>query len=93
MRKQPFPDRAAILLRGLAWALAAGTLAACTSDITLQNPRTGETVTCRESLQGANPWSQTDACATGYLTQGWVTTGRDPGVPLDSDYSRKIREE
>jgi hypothetical protein len=63
--------------------LACGLLAGCASDVSLQDPRTGQIVTCRESLAGFNPWSQKDACVVGYITQGWVTTERDPGIALD----------
>lgn len=78
-------------MRYLILATVAFALSACVSDVTLQDPRTGKTVTCREDLKGFNPWSQTDACVSGYITQGWVTTGRDRGVPPDSEYSQGIR--
>ena len=57
-------------------------LSACASDVALQDPKTGQTAVCRESLRGFNPWSQKDACVVGYLTQGWVTVDRDPPEPL-----------
>lgn len=78
-------DRTTVASRCLLLSITALILAACVSDVALQNPRTGETVTCREDLKGFNPWSQTDACVSGYLTQGWVTTGRDRDVPLNSE--------
>lgn len=61
------------------WLLLTGcvlSLAACESDVTLQNPQTGETATCHESLAGFDPWSQKDTCVVGYITQGWTTTNR-----------------
>ncbi len=55
--------------------LATGALAACASDVQMQDPRTGETATCRQSLAGWDPWSQTYACVASHMEQGWVTTG------------------
>lgn len=53
-------------------------LSACASDsdVAMENPRTGETMTCRQSLTGLDPWSQTYACVTELATQGWVTIGK-----------------
>jgi hypothetical protein len=51
-------------------------LGGCANDIVMQNPRTGETVTCRQSLAGWNPWSQTYACATAKAEQGWIIIGQ-----------------
>jgi hypothetical protein len=69
----------------LALAACGLSLTACASDVTLRNPQTGELATCRESLDGFNPWSQKDACVVGYITQGWTTTERDPGITLDGN--------
>jgi hypothetical protein len=49
-------------------------VAGCARDIVMQNPRTGETATCAQSLSGWDPWSQTYACATAKAEQGWVVT-------------------
>jgi hypothetical protein len=46
-------------------------MAGCAKDIVMQNPRTGATVTCAQSLWGWDPWSQTYACATAKAEQGW----------------------
>ena len=46
-------------------------LAGCAADVHVVDPRTGETVTCRASMTGLNPWSQQDACVADYLAQGW----------------------
>lgn len=66
-------------MRYLTLIVATYSLAACASDsnVAMQDPRTGETVTCRQSLAGLNPWSQTYACVTEHAAQGWVTTGED----------------
>jgi hypothetical protein len=78
-------DRRVMTSRYLVLTIVAFVLTACVGDVALQDPRIGETVTCREDLKGFNPWSQTDACVSGYISQGWVTAGRDPGTPLDSE--------
>ena len=51
--------------------LGALLLAGCASDVTLVNPRTGETAVCKESAMGLNPWSQKQACVGSYEAQGW----------------------
>jgi hypothetical protein len=43
----------------------------------MQNPRTGATDVCRDSLHGLNPWSQTMACVAGYEAQGWIRVVRE----------------
>lgn len=62
-------------MRCLILILTACALTACAGDVAMKNPRTGETETCRQSLMGLDPWSQTYACAAGYAAQGWVATG------------------
>jgi hypothetical protein len=52
--------------------LSACALAACARNVTMQNPRTGDAVICRQSFGGFDPWSQTDACVASYVAQGWV---------------------
>jgi hypothetical protein len=47
-------------------------LAGCADPVTVQNPRTSETVTCGSQNWELNPWSQHDSCVAGYLAQGWV---------------------
>jgi hypothetical protein len=64
-------------LRCLTLILAACALSACARNVTLQNPRTGESVICRQSLGGLDPWSQTDACVAGFVAQGWVPAARE----------------
>jgi hypothetical protein len=51
---------------------AAWLLAGCASDVVMVNPRTGERATCREHLNGLDPWSQKEACVGGYITRGWT---------------------
>ena len=58
-------------MRYLTLIIAAGVLTSCATDVALQNPRTGDTVTCRASLRGLNPWSQQDACVADHIAQGW----------------------
>jgi hypothetical protein len=50
-------------------------IAGCANDVAMQNPRTGETATCAQSLAGWNPWSQTYACAAAKAEQGWRISG------------------
>jgi len=53
--------------------LAAGCLlAGCASDVVMLNPRTSETVICRPSLRGLDPWSQQEACIADHIAGGWV---------------------
>ncbi len=59
-------------MRYLMLIATAALLASCARDVVMLNPRTGETATCRESLQGLNPWSQKEACVGDYMTQGWT---------------------
>jgi hypothetical protein len=54
--------------------IAACLLTGCATDVAVQNPRTGDTVTCRASLRGLNPWSQQDACIADHIAQGWRRT-------------------
>lgn len=87
-------DRVApVILRALLWMVCTGSLCACTDDVALQNPKTGETAVCREILASFNPWSQRDACIVRYITQGWVTTERDPGTPLGHDPDHRTHGE
>jgi hypothetical protein len=58
-------------LRNLTLIVAACVLTGCATDVAMQNPRTGDTVTCRASLRGLNPWSQQDACVADHIAQGW----------------------
>ncbi len=60
------------LVRYLVWIGAACALSGCAADVVMLNPRTGETVTCRESLRGLNPWSQQEACIGDHIAGGWV---------------------
>ena len=57
----------------LALVAAAVCLSGCIDrDVAMENPRTGETLTCEASLGGLNPWSQTMACVEDHEAQGWV---------------------
>lgn len=47
-------------------------LAGCAQPVTVQNPKTGQTVLCKTPADEWNPWSQADACVAGYLAQGWT---------------------
>ena len=59
-------------MRQLMLAIGLLLLAACAGPVTVQNPRTGETVTCGTAGWEWYPWSQHDACVAGYLAQGWT---------------------
>ena len=65
-------DRSKIAVRYLAFFFAALTLCACAEDITMRNPRNGETTLCPGAPGGVNPWSQNYACAAGLAMQGWT---------------------
>jgi hypothetical protein len=49
-----------------------GLLAGCAAPLVVQNPQTGETVTCSTPAAEWNPWSQSDVCAAGRIAQGWT---------------------
>jgi len=66
--------RRTLIPRCLAAIAAGGLLAGCADDVVLNNPRTGATQICRQSLGGLNPWSQTMACVGNYEAQGWTRT-------------------
>ena len=57
--------------------VAATVLTGCGSNVVMQNPRTGATNVCRDSLRGLNPWSQTMACVADHEAQGWVRVVRE----------------
>ncbi len=58
-------------MRYLTLIVAACVLTGCATDVAMQNPRTGDTATCRASLWGLNPWSQQEACIADHIAQGW----------------------
>jgi hypothetical protein len=64
-------------LRYLTLFIAACVLTGCAGNVVMQNPRTGDTATCRASLRGLNPWSQQDACIADHTAQGWRRTGTE----------------
>jgi hypothetical protein len=47
-------------------------LAGCAEPVTVQDPRTGETVLCKTAGSEWNPWSQDDACVADHLAQDWT---------------------
>jgi uncharacterized lipoprotein YajG len=49
-------------------------LTGCAEPVTVQNPRTGETLTCKTAAAEWNPWSQAEACVADHLAQGWTIT-------------------
>jgi hypothetical protein len=51
---------------------AAGFLAGCAGNVTMQNPQTGATTICPGSHREFDPWSQTMACVADYEAQGWT---------------------
>ena len=42
----------------------------CARDVTMVNPRTGETALCAASP--GNPWSQQQACIGDHIARGWA---------------------
>ena len=56
---------------------AAALLTGCAADVVMVNPRTGETVICRESLGGLDPWSQKEACIGHNIAGGWIRAPKD----------------
>lgn len=61
------------LLRYAALILVACASSGCTErDVVMENPHSGKTEICRQSLQGLDPWSQTMACVAAHEAQGWV---------------------
>jgi hypothetical protein len=74
-RRRPTPSApvtAAGSIRVAAIFLAGMSLAGCSSPVVLQNPQTGETVTCTEGASDRSPWSQQQACVGDHIAQGWV---------------------
>jgi hypothetical protein len=49
----------------------------CANDVVMQNPRTGMTEVCPESLRGLDPWSQKMACVANHEAEGWVRVDRE----------------
>ena len=63
--------------RYVALIVVAGVSTGCADDLVMQNPRTGMTQICEESLRGLNPWSQTMACVGNYEAQGWTRANQE----------------
>ena len=53
-------------------ALICGVLLLSGCAATVENPRTGERISCSEGWLDVSPWSQSDACEANHLAQGWV---------------------
>jgi hypothetical protein len=68
------PRRRAAMVRCTVLIVACGMAAGCTHDVVVQNPQTGVSETCRESLGGFNPYSQTMGCVADHVAQGWTTS-------------------
>jgi hypothetical protein len=64
-------DRGVIAVRYTILMIATWALVACASDVTMHNPRTGETKICRGAPGGIDPWSQNYSCAANLAAQGW----------------------
>ena len=65
------------ILRYRIFIIAAGILSGCAHDVTMEDPHTGKTEICTESLQGLNPWSQATACVASHVAQGWIRAGQE----------------
>src|ERR1700722_9656442 len=70
-----------VAVRFAALTVLACSIAGCANDVLMQNPRTGETATCAQSLAGWDPWSQTYACAAAKAEQGWTISSYPYGEP------------
>jgi hypothetical protein len=38
----------------------------------VENPRTGERLSCSEGILDLSPWSQSDSCTANHIAEGWV---------------------
>jgi len=59
-------------MRHLTLCLVLAVLAGCAAPVTVQNPKTGEAVTCSTPVSEWNPWSQSDACVASHIAAGWM---------------------
>jgi hypothetical protein len=57
--------------------IVAAASAGCSNDVVMQNPRTGMTGICQESVRGFDPWSQKMACVASHEAQGWIRVDRE----------------
>ncbi len=75
------PDRTlarwAPILRYVVLIAVAGVSAGCADDVVMKNPHTGMTETCKESLHGLDPWSQTMSCVASHEAQGWTRVNQE----------------
>jgi hypothetical protein len=39
---------------------------------TVENPQTGEKLSCSEGALDISPWSQSEGCVANHIAQGWV---------------------
>lgn len=62
-------------MRYVTLIIAACAMAGCARDVTMLNPRTGDTAICRAS--SLNPFSQQEACIGEYIAQGWRRVSGD----------------
>jgi hypothetical protein len=53
-------------------------LAGCAEPVTVENPRTGQSLVCSDGAGDWSPWSQQEACVAGHLAQGWTIVSRAP---------------
>lgn len=63
--------------RFIALVVLAGVSTGCADDVVMRNPQTGQTETCRESMQGLDPWSQKMSCVADHEAQGWTRVGQE----------------
>ena len=57
-------------MRIVAMVFAVSLLGGCAA--TVENPMTGEKLSCSQGVLDASPWSQSDACVASHIAQGWV---------------------
>jgi hypothetical protein len=69
--------RRARILRYAVVIVVACVSTGCADDVVMENPRTGMSAVCQQSLRGLNPWSQTMACVSSHEAQGWIRSGQE----------------
>jgi hypothetical protein len=69
--------RAGPIVRYAVFIIIGCVASGCAHDVVVQNPLTGTTEVCRESLGGFDPWSQTTGCVADHVAQGWTRSDQE----------------
>src|ERR1700760_1358137 len=67
-------------------------LAGCAAPVTVENPRTGQSLVCGDGARDWSPWSQQEACVAGHLAQGWTIVSGTPEWAIVYRCDRLARE-